>query len=112
MLNSALVKADETVTWSAKDTLVFDLCRTELYAAAHREKGTAAGAADRLEEALILLQSSEGSEALKQEREALVVEALKRTGRLAEAQERARSFVRENPNSPLRPRVEESVSGR
>lgn len=47
--------------------------------------------------------------ALAQEREVIAIEALKRSGRAAEAGERAEDFKRANPNSAHRPRIDKAV---
>jgi len=65
-------------------------------------RGDASGALARLEE----LQRAVPGGILGQEREALVIEALARSGRGAEAQSRARAFLQAYPQSPHATRVE------
>jgi hypothetical protein len=65
-------------------------------------RGDASGALSRLEE----LQRAVPGGILGQEREALAIEALARSGRSAEAQVRARAFLQAYPQSPHATRVE------
>jgi hypothetical protein len=83
-----------------------------------RQEATELAQAKRLlgggqaESALTLLEQSAQrfpSGALGHEREALVVEALLRSGRRALAQERARSFLARYPESPLAGRIRNLV---
>ena len=65
-------------------------------------RGDASGALSRLED----LQRAVPGGILGQEREALAIEALARSGRSAEAQTRARAFLQAYPTSPHATRVE------
>ncbi len=64
-------------------------------------RGDSAGALNTLSE----LQRAVPGGILGQEREALAIEALAKSGRSAEAQARARAFLQANPESPHAPRV-------
>jgi outer membrane protein assembly factor BamD (BamD/ComL family) len=65
-------------------------------------RGDAAGALSTLSE----LQRAVPGGILGQEREALAIEALAKSGRSSEAQARARAFLQANPTSPHATRVE------
>jgi hypothetical protein len=65
-------------------------------------RGNASGALSRLDE----LQRAVPGGILGQEREALAIEALAKSGRSAEAQARARAFLQAHPTSPHATRVE------
>lgn len=89
--------ADET---SREDRLLEESRRlTEARGALRR--GEVAQALDQLEE----LRRAFPAGVLGQEREALTIEALARSGRRAEAEARARAFLAQNPTSPHASRV-------
>jgi hypothetical protein len=102
-LPSAAVSATPAAVAEAeRETMTREESRLVAEARDALRKGDAAGALTMLEQIRVRFPSG----VLGQEREALAIEALARSGRKAEAAARASAFVKAYPSSPLASRVQ------